>query len=167
MLYSGDFKVRAGEAVRFPAHIAGIWNFNPRTKMVLGVIYSDRRDSYNWFPMAGVIWTPNDDVSIELLVPRVRIAQRVRWFDSAGEDGQDWLYTAFEFGSGSWGYKLGNRHGSVDYRDVRLLLGYERRTRFGLTLGLEVGCMLDRHIAFNRDSTELSEAVFLRLRSSF
>jgi hypothetical protein len=168
VLYSGDFKVRAGEAMRFPAHIAGVWNFNPRTKMVLGVIYSDRRDSYNWFPMAGVIWTPNDDVSIELLIPRVRFAQRVRWFDSATEDGQsDWLYTAFEFGSGSWGYKADNIHGSVDYRDVRLLLGYERRTRFGPTVGLEIGYMFDRHIKLDGFGTEQpSDAVFLRLRST-
>jgi hypothetical protein len=168
MYYSGDFRVRTGEALRFPAHIAGVWHFNPRTKIVLGVLYSDRRDGYNWFPMGGVIWTPNEDVSIELLVPRVRIAQRIRWFGSAaGDEQSDWLYTAFEFGSGSWGYKRDPFEGRLEYRDVRLLLGYERRTRFGLTLGLEVGAMFDRNLSTRFGNDHLSDSVFLRLRSSF
>ena len=163
VLYSGDFRVRASEAMRFPVYAAGIWNLNPRTKVVLGVVYADRRDSYNWFPMAGLIWTPNDEISVELLVPRMRIAQRVHWFDSAGED---WLYTAFEFGSGSWGSEYAD--GRFEYRDLRFLLGYERRTRFGLTFGLEVGYMFDRNVEsemYGNDRTE--DCVFLRLRTSY
>jgi len=175
VFYSGDFHVRGSNAVRFPAHIAGIWNFNPRTKIVFGVVYLDRKDSYNWFPMAGLIWTPNDDVSVELIVPRMRIAQRIRWFGSAaGDEQSDWLYTAFEFGGGSWGYEfISSNNGNVDYRDLRLLLGYERRTRFGLTLGLEVGYMFERHMEFRWDGygygyhERPTDSVFLRLRSSF
>jgi len=165
-LYSGDFKARAGDALRFPIHVAGVWDFNPRTKIVLGVVYTDRRDNYNVFPMAGLIWTPNDEVSVELLVPRLRVAQRIRWFGSAaGDEQSDWLYTAFEFGSGSWGYEpLRDR---VEYSDLRLLMGYERRTRFGLTLGLEVGYMFDRKLSSGQRDTHPSDSVFLRVRSSF
>ena len=165
VFYSGDFKAKASDSLRYPAHIAGIWNLNPRIKVIFGVVFSDRKDSYNWFPMAGLIWTPNEDLSIELLVPRMRIAQRVRWFDSMTDGGEDWFYTAFEFGSGSWGYKP--IEGRVEYRDLRLLLGYERRTRFGLTLGLEIGYMFDRHLAFDNHGGRPSDSVFLRLRSSF
>ena len=166
VLYSGDFNIKSSEAMRFPAHISGIWNFNPRTKIVFGIVYSDRHDGYNWFPMAGLIWTPNEDLSVELLVPRMRIAQRVHWFDSMTESGEDWLYTAFEFGSGSWGYEPID--GRVEYRDLRLLLGYERRTRVGLTLGMEVGYMFDRQLEFDRLGKDYpSDSVFLRLRSSF
>ena len=165
VLYSGDFHVRASKALRVPVHLAGIWNFNPRMKVVFGVVYSDRRDNYNWFPMAGLIWTPNDDLSVELIVPRLRVAQRVRWFDST-TGGEDWIYTAFEFGSGSWGYEPID--GRIEYRDLRLLLGYERRMHCGLTLGLEVGYMFDRHIEIDRwGKTHPSDSVFLRLRSSF
>ena len=165
--YSGDFKASASKTLRFPAHVAAVWQFNPRTKLVLGVVYSDRRDTYNVFPMAGLIWTPNEDVSVELLVPRMRIAQRIRWFGSlAGDDQSDWLYGAFEFGSGSWGYEPID--GRVEYSDLRLLLGYERRTRFGLTLGLEVGYMFERKLAFEHGShSHPSDSVFLRLRTSF
>lgn len=167
VFYSGDFHVRAGDALRFPAHVAGVWHLNPRTKIVLGVVYADRRDDCNVFPMAGLIWTPSEDISVELLVPRMRVAQRIRWFGSAaGEEQSDWLYAAFEFGNGSWGWN--DINGRIEYRDLRLLLGYERRTRFGLTLGLEVGCMFDRELTLERNGTRYpSESVFLRVRSSF
>jgi hypothetical protein len=134
---------------------------------VLGVVYSDRKDGYNFFPMAGLIWTPNEDVSVELLVPRLRIAQRVRCFDSTpGDEQSDWLYTAFEFGSGSWGYEPID--GRLEYRDLRLLLGFERRTRFGLNLGLEVGYMFDRNVTVDKfGGWHPSDSVFLRLRTSF
>jgi len=168
VFYSGDFKAKASDSLRYPAHIAGIWNLNPRTKVVFGVVFSDRKDSYNWFPMAGLIWTPNEDISVELLVPRLRVAQRVHWFDSRA-GGEDWLYTAFEFGSGSWGWESDSSlSGRFEYRDLRLLLGYERRTRFGLNLGLEIGYMFDRHVGFERyERYRPSDTVFLRLRSSF
>ena len=171
--YSGDFHAKGSDTIRVPIHAVGIWNFNPRTKILLGVAYLDRKDSFNWFPMAGLIWTPNEDVSIELIVPRMRIAQRIRWFDSTmGDEQSDWLYTAFEFGGGSWGYDASRKYeelgtGRLEYRDLRLLLGYERRTRFGLTLGLEVGYMFDRNWEFGGFKDRPSDSVFLRLRSSF
>jgi len=172
VFYSGDFKAKASDSLRYPAHMAGIWNFNPRTKVVFGVVFSDRKDSYNWFPMAGLIWTPNDDLNVELLVPRMRIAQRVHWFDSSA--GEDWLYTAFEFGAGSWGWEIISDpqiSGRFEYRDLRLLLGYERRTRSGLNIGFEVGYMFDRQVGFDTRfggaSVRPSDTVFLRLRSSF
>ena len=166
VLYSGDFKAKGSDTIRVPVHLAGVWNFNPRTKIILGVVYTDRRDDYNIFPMAGLIWTPNDDVSVELLVPRLRVAQRIRWFGSAGGDEQsDWLYTAFEFGSGSWGSDYFDSR--FEYRDLRLLLGYERRTRLGPTLGLEVGYMFDRHMEVKYGSAHPSDSVFLRLRTAF
>jgi hypothetical protein len=166
VFYCGDFHTKASDAVRLPAHAAGIWNFNPRTKIVFGVAYLDRSDSYNWLPMGGVIWTPNDEVSVELIFPRLRLARRVHWFASAeGDDRSDWIYTAFEFGGGSWGYE---NVGRLDYRDIRLLLGCERRMRSGLTLGLELGYMFERKIEINgTNSSSPSDTVFLRLRTSF
>jgi len=171
--YSGDFNAKGRDTLRFPVHLAGIWNFNPRTKFIFGVVYADRKDSFNVFPMAGLIWAPHDDLSVELIVPRLRVAQRIRWFGSgAGDEQSDWLYTAFEFGSGSWGCDFwGWDDGRVEYRDLRLLLGYERRTRFGATLGLEVGYMFDRNFAvydsWGHGSVRPSDSVFLRLRTSF
>ena len=165
VLYSGDFAVSKSDAMRYPMHIAGIWNFNPRTKIILGIIYSDRKYHDNWIPMAGIIWTPNEDVSVELVVPRIRIAQRIRWFGSAaGNDQSDWIYSAFELGTNSWEYEP--IEGRVEYRDLRILSGYERRTRFGATIGIEAGYMFDREIN-NFGKKHPANSMFLRLRTSF
>ncbi len=169
-LYSGDFKLSDGDTMRYPAHAAGIWECNPRLKVILGVVYLDRQDDYNWLPMAGLIWTPHDDVSVELILPRLRIAQRVRWFGNAAGDAQsDWVYGAFELGGGSWGHEYGGVTGHLDYRDLRFLIGYERRMACGLTLGLEVGYMFERKLEFDSLNYEASPAdtVFLRLRTSY
>lgn len=172
IFYNGDFRADSDKSFRFPARAIGIWNMNPRTKILFGIIYTDRQDDYTWLPMAGIIWTPNADLNIELLVPRLKIAQRIRWFGSgAGEEQSDWLYTAFEFDGGTWGYELPvhpSVSGEVEYSDLRLLMGYERRTRFGATLAFELGFMFERELELEHYFEQnLSDAVFLRLRSTF
>ncbi|MDR1271054.1 MAG: hypothetical protein LBK82_16190 [Planctomycetaceae bacterium] len=168
--YSGDFKVKGSKAMRFPAHIAAVWGCNPRLKVILGVIYLDREDDYNWLPMAGLIWTPHEDISVELVAPRIRIAERVYWFGSAaGNETSDWIYAAFELGGGSWGYEFQNFSDTIDYRDLKLLLGYERRCASGITLGFEFGYMFERKYELNRlhYNTHPADCVFLRIRTSF
>lgn len=171
VLYSGDFEIRGKEAMRYPAHLAAIWMVNPRLKLVAGVVYLDRTDDYNWLPMAGLVWTPHDDVSVELVAPRLRVARRVRWFGSAaGDDKSDWLYGVFELAGGSWGHEMvRNVPGHLDYRDLRAVLGYERRCAAGVTIGFEVGYMFERRIEFDRLNYRFDPAdtVFLRLRTSF
>lgn len=168
--YSGDFHISGKKAMRYPVHATAIWECNPRLKFILGVAYLDREDDYNWMPMAGLIWTPHDDLSVELVAPRIRVAQRIRWFGSAaGDVPSDWLYAAFEFGGGSWGFEYEGVKGHLDYRDFRALIGYERRTAFGLTFGVEVGYMFERKVEFDRLGlkTNPADSVFLRLRTSF
>jgi hypothetical protein len=173
--YSGDFRVKGSKALRFPAHIASVWDCNPRLKVILGVVYLDQKgdDDYNWLPMVGLIWTPHEDNSIELVIPRIRFAERVRWFGSAaGDETSDWIYAAFEFGGGSWGYEYQgyqNVSGNINYRDLKLLLGYERRCASGVTLGFEIGYMFERKYEFDHFgySTHPADCVFLRIRTSF
>jgi hypothetical protein len=170
--YCGDFKVKASKALRFPAHLTFIWNCNPRLKMILGVIYLDQQDDYNWLPMAGLIWTPHEDLRVELVVPRMRIAQRVRWFGSAvgnDNDTSDWLYAALELGGGSWSYEFQNFSDDIDYRDLKLLFGCERRCVSGFTLGFEFGYMFARKYELDRlnYSTHPADCVFFRIRTSF
>lgn len=169
-LYSGTFHGKAKKALRFPAHVAAIWSCNPRLKFVLGVAYQDRKDDYNWMPMAGIIWTPSEDLNFELLIPRARISSRIRWFGcAAGDNKSDWLYAGFEFGGGSWREYSGDEKHYIDYRDLRALLGYERRTAFGMTLGFEVGYMFNRKFEYHADNIgiEPKDNVFIRLRTTF
>ena len=168
--YSGDFKAKK-ETFRIPAHLVGIWTSNPRTKILLGVLYLDRTTSYNWLPMGGILWTPNEDLNFELTFPRIRLSQRIKWWGSvAGDSVSDWLYTSFEFGTGSWGYRfdLGSTDTRVEYSDYRWLFGYERRTLSGLTLALEVGWMFKREIALQGyGSFRPNDAFFLQLKTSY
>ncbi len=174
VLYSGDFHVSGNDAMRFPAHLVVIWQYNPRFKLLFGVAYLDREDDYNWLPMTGMIWTPNEDVSLELVIPRMRLLRKVHWFDGRNnqQDRQnrtDWAYVGFEFGGGSWGHEMEGLSGHLDYRDMRAFLGVERRTPSGMTLGLELGYMFDRTYEFDRAHYDVTPAdtVFLRLRTSF
>jgi len=166
--YSGDFKAKK-ESFQIPAHLVGIWSCNPRTKILLGVLYLDRKTSYNWLPMGGIIWTPNEDINFELTFPRVRLSQRLKWWGSvAGDSVSDWLYGGFEFGTGSWGWQAGPGDTRFEYSDYRLLLGYERRCLSGLTLALEVGWMFERKVACpGSPGFRPDDAFFLQLKTSY
>ncbi len=178
--YSGDFKSkRTKDVFRYPGHIAGIWQYNPRTKIVLGVLYLQRTDQYNWLPMGGIIWTPNEDVDFQLVFPRIKISQRIQWWGStAGDRVSDWLYCGFELDGGAWGaqateYDFGDetyetRSCKLQYSDYRLLLGYERRTQYGISLALEVGWMFARTMeVVDVNKLKPNDAFFLRLRTSY
>ncbi|MDR0705276.1 MAG: hypothetical protein LBF88_09845, partial [Planctomycetaceae bacterium] len=168
--YGGDFKVKGDKSLRFPSRFMSIWNCKPHLKMILGLAYLDRDDDFNWLPVAGVIWEPHEDISVELVIPHARIAQRIHWFDSAVEnDTSDWLYVAFEFGSGSWKSKYQGTAANIDYRDLKLLFGGERRCASGMTLGLEIGYMFERKYESTQPNycTYPADCVFLKLRTSF
>ncbi|MCL2742778.1 MAG: hypothetical protein FWE67_02900 [Planctomycetaceae bacterium] len=167
--YSGTFHGKMSKAMRYPAHLAGIWSCNPRLKIVFGVAYLDRNDDLDWIPMAGLIWIPNDDLNVELILPRARIAQRIRWFgNAAGDESSDWLYAGFEFGGGSWSRESEGTTFELNYRDFRALLGVERRCDVGITLALETGYMFARKFEFvGYGKYEPDDTVFLRLRVSF
>jgi hypothetical protein len=168
--YSGDFKVDSGKTLRFPARFMAIWNCKPHLKMIFGLAYLDREDDFNWLPIAGLIWEPREDISVELVIPRAKIAKRVYWFDSAAcNDTNTWLYAALEFGSGSWSCEYQGAAANIDYRDLKLLLGGERRCASGITLSLELGYMFERKYELDRlnYNTYPANCVFLRVRFFF
>ena len=169
--YWGDFKAKTNKVLRVPAHLAAIWECNPRTKVVFGVAYLDRADSYKWLPTIGLIWTPNDDVSIELVMPRFRVAQRIRWWGSQGTQTgtatSDWLYTSLEFGGGSWYRRLNGTDSAFSDRHTSLALGYEKRCASGFTMAFELGFMFDRVVETTDVSFYPENAIFLQLRTTY
>ncbi|GHT09742.1 hypothetical protein FACS1894170_00830 [Planctomycetales bacterium] len=169
VFYTGDFRAAGRDAIRIPAHAALIWGCNPRVKVIAGVAYLDRNDSYNVLPVAGIIWTPQENLSVELVFPRLRIAERVNWFgtgDNAAKS--DWFYGAFEFAGGSWGYEVADGiDNRIEYEDMRLLFGLERRTVGGFTLGLETGYMFDRQLEGFGGKSHAADSVFIRLRTAY
>ena len=99
-------------------------------------------------PVGGLIWTPNEDNRLELLVPRSRFVRRVRSF--AGGGGV-WAYSAVQFGGGSWAVTLpDDTTALVTVSDLRAILGVEwfrSRTIAGVA---EVGYVFSRTVSANR-----------------
>jgi hypothetical protein len=121
-----------------------VYTWSQRLKIVLGVIYLDR-DDVSWLPACGIIWTPTDDWSLELVSPRPRIARRF-FYDGLRED---WLYVAGELGGGSWSVERASLQQDVlATRDYRVLLGVERKRPGGAGARFEVGWVFAREFEY-------------------
>ena len=141
-----DFDQRTGDGLRVTSHAAVVWNWTPRVKLVAGAMYLDRRD-WNILPLGGMIWEPDPDFQCELLFPQPRIARRIGWFGRTGEDVQDWLYVAGEFGDSIWAIQCpGGVEDRVAYSDIRAFLGMERKVIGSASGRIEVGYVFNRKL---------------------
>ena len=168
--YHSAFK-HGGDGFRIPLLAGGMWNYNPRTKLILGCMYLDRID-YNWLPFGGIIWTPDElEIQFELLFPNPKIAKRVRWWGSAvGNDVSDWLYVAGEFAGDCWSLKDDAGHtGSLAYRDWRFMVGYERKTTGCLRFAVEVGGLFARNYrdSIRNEDHSIDPGLFLRVKAIY
>ena len=99
-------------------------------------------------PVGGLIWTPNADNRLELLVPRSRYVRKVQSFDGGGGA---WLYSAFQFGGGSWAVTLpDDTTALVTISDLRAILGLEWFRNRSVAGVAEVGYVFARTISANR-----------------
>jgi hypothetical protein len=140
----GDYAFVNASTWRYQGRIVGIWTCNPATQLVAGLAYLDRED-VRFLPVAGLIWTPNDIWRFELVAPRPRIACQL----CGDSRRQWWLYLGGEFGGNS--YSILRTNGLQDvatYRDLRLLLGAERKKLGGRTLFWEAGYVFDRKLEY-------------------
>lgn len=99
-------------------------------------------------PVGGLIWTPDADNRLEILVPRSRLVRKVRSFDDGGGA---WVYSAFQFGGGSWAVTLpDDTTALVTISDLRAILGLEWFRGRGVAGVAEVGYVFARTISANR-----------------
>jgi len=159
-----DLRQGSGEALRISGHGAGIVTWGPTTKIVFGLSYLDRKD-VEFLPLGGLVWTPNEDTSFELVSPRPRIARRVYWLAPRGDGVQDWVYVAGEFGGGAWAVRRASGLDDlVAYRDYRLMLGTERKRTGGLSGVVEMGYVFGRKLEYDRFSPDVKPADTLLIR---
>jgi len=143
-----DFDQSSDEALRTPGHIAARFEWTPNLNVVLGAAYLDR-DDVSVLPIGGLVWTPHDDLRLELVAPRPRIARRLYWGSACTEEVEDWAYVAGEFGGGTWAIRRATGVDDVlTYRDFRVLLGLERKALGGLDGRLEIGYVFGRELQF-------------------
>jgi hypothetical protein len=139
-----DFEKGDADEFRLPGHGLAIMDWTPTRKVVVGVLYLDRED-VNFLPAGGLILSPNENVQLDLVFPKPKMAYRFR------ADGQFewWNYVAAEFGGGP--YSIRRTSGIQDviiWRDYRLYYGVERKVAGGLNSRFEVGYVFGRRIEF-------------------
>lgn len=136
-----DWESNETDALRAPAQSLIVYEWTAQTQLIAGLVYLDRVD-INFLPAGGVIYRPNDSVRIEAVVPRPKIAVRVR----QNRRFEDWLSIAGEFGGGQWAIERADgRDDILINRDYRVVLGLERKNLVGMLGGrVEVGYVFGR-----------------------
>lgn len=139
-----DGNALGGNAWRFQGRAVGYLAISEQTQFALGATYLDR-DDVPVLPILGVIHSPREDVRLEILFPRPRVLKRIA-NDSAGES---WVYVSGEFGGGAWAIERANGQGDIaNYRDYRLLGGFERKFSSGAAAVLEGGYVFGRQLNY-------------------
>jgi len=159
-----DYEQGADEMIRVPGHGAVIWTLSPTAKLVGGVGRFDRLD-VDVLPVGGLIWTPNEDTKFEILFPKPKLARRINSYDSSSGNISDWLYVAGEFGGSTWAIRRASGANDVlNYRDLRLILGVERKAIGTMDYRFEVGYVFGRELEYGSGTpkVEPSDTVMIR-----
>lgn len=139
-----DFNRVGPSSLRIQGRALGAYEWNDRLRLVAGVLYLDR-DDIRMLPAGGAIWIPNDDARYEIVFPRPRFARRLIW----NADTAWWGYLLGELGGNSYGVTRANGvEDTLTYRDLRLLLGLERKVNLGISAYLETGYVFGRELEY-------------------
>jgi len=134
---------RRPEMFRLPGFVTLHWTIDDSRKGVIGFTALPR-DDIPFLPIFGFVDNrPEEGRRYEWVFPRPRGEWRVA--DSARA--AHWLTLTGELGGGSWAFKRDDRTPDVlTYRELRMLMGLERRSGKGRKLALEVGWVFDREL---------------------
>ena len=142
-IYS-DFERWDSDALRIKGRVATLYKRTPEKSLILGLTYLDRED-FNFLPIVGVLWTPNDCWRYELVFPTPKVA----WRFDYGPDWDDWLYVAGEFGGDTYSIELvPGTQDVLTYRDIRVRVGVERKRDGGGGRHFEIGYAFGRTFEF-------------------
>ncbi len=164
-----DFQNLSADAYRVQGRALAFYRWSPQLQLVGGAIYLDRDDVLA-LPVAGLIWVPDPDLRLELMLPRPRVAVRY-----GGDDQHErWAYLAGEFGGiGGGSYAVVREPIQFDdvvtYSDYRLLVGVEFKFPDGSGWRIEGGYIFSRQLQFQSEigDTDLTNTLLLRAAMSF
>jgi hypothetical protein len=160
-----DGENTSSDMLRIIGRFMAYYTVSPMCQLVGGIVYLDRQD-VPVLPAAGVIYTPREDLRYELLFPKPRIAWR-QYFNASW---QQWAYVTGELGGGSWAVqRTGGGDDIFTYRDLRFVLGVERKMTAGHAWYAEGGYVFGREIEYESDigNRSLSDTAFVRVGASF
>ena len=151
-----DFGKIDQDSVRFQGRGYGVWQTSETHQWRAGLIYVDRVD-IKLLPAGGLIWMPGGptgNVIWEILFPNPKLSQRLTTWRNTDV----WWYVAGEYGGGSWQADrarvntfTGVRTTSTDrfdYNDIRIILGLESKSHYGLKAFAEAGYVFNRELDF-------------------
>jgi len=136
------------------------WTKSPQWQYRFGVIYSNRSDSFNVLPYAGLIWTPNEDWKYELMVPMLRVARKCHYFQQNFQqilprqnESTHWCYAGIGFGGGTWAIESVNRQPDVaNYTEFSVVVGLESERMKRTARKTEIGYVFGRSMNFEHDT---------------
>jgi hypothetical protein len=163
---ASDFRQDDSQALRITGHGIAAWTWTPTLTLVLGADYLDRTD-VPLLPVAGLVWTPNDDTKFALVFPQPKISRRVYWCGATNQDVQDWVYIGGELGGGTWAIRRSDGADDVlNYRDLRAFLGIERRAIGRINPRLEIGYVFARKLQLDQAAADYFPRDTLMLRGA-
>ncbi|CAN5878714.1 hypothetical protein BH23PLA1_BH23PLA1_24990 [soil metagenome] len=153
-----DFGSSGHKPFRLRGRALAIVAFSERFQIVGGFLYINR-NRYRAIPAGGLLWFPNPDTKVELVFPQPRLSRRITTVGST----EWWGYLAGEFGGGTWSIERADGRGdSIDYNDLRLIVGAEWVTPGRIGGRIEAGYVFGREIIsanippnFSPDSTAM------------
>ncbi|MBM4005094.1 MAG: hypothetical protein FJ295_17700 [Planctomycetes bacterium] len=132
-----------------------------RWQLLAGVLYLNR-DDIRLLPAGGITWTPNDDIRYELIFPRPKLAHRISFTNTS----EDWVYVAGEFGGNSFAVlRDSGLQDKVTLRDMRFLVGWERKRNGGAGIRFEAGYVFARSIEFRSGTPDVEPDPTILLRA--
>lgn len=155
----------SGDAVRVLGRAMAYYTASPTVQWAGGIVYLDRTD-LPVLPAIGAVFTPRDDVRFELLFPKPRLAWR-QWYSPVEEQ---WVYATGELGGQSWGVERSSGADDIaTYRDLRFVLGLERKQTTGQSWFVEGGYVFGREIEYesNVGGATFGDTGFVRLGGTF
>lgn len=155
----------SSQAWRVTGRALGAWTVNERWQIVGGGVYTGRSD-FPAVPAAGFIWKPSCDVRVEAVFPR----PKAYWRPFVNGTIEHWFYVGGEYGGNTWAIDHeGGIPDKMTYADLRLLVGWERKSPGGLNGRLELGWVFDRSIEFTsgRPGFNPTDTLMLRGETSF
>lgn len=164
----GDFTTGEAELFRLRGRSIAIVALSEQFQFVAGVSVTNRNRTM-LLPVAGFLWNPDEDTKLQVVFPAPKLSRRVL---TTASGTQWWGYLSGEFGGGTWAVsRADGSPDSVDYNDLRLILGAEAVTPCAGPKGrLELGYVFNREVSYYKSPTrdfEPDATVMLRAGWSF
>ncbi len=164
-----DFDAGRNNGFRVSGHGMATMRVSETLQFALGAMYLGRED-VRILPAGGVRWAITPDTRLDLLMPKPRISQRIRWHENDEKD-ERYIYAGFElFGGNSWAVtRPDDSYDTFTYRDFRFLVGFETRNPSITRSVLELGYVFARKLEFERSPETLHPGgtLLLRLGSAY